>query len=477
MKINRNRILNHIITDQNDVVWDIIVIGGGASGLGTALEASSRGYKTLLLERSDFASCTSSRSTKLIHGGVRYLEQGNINLVRDALEERAYLLSAIPEIVKPLGIILPTANCIAKSYYRIGIGLYDFLAGKKNVNQSYSLNKRDLIKLIPNIDSDKLRSGIMFYDAQFDDSRLAIQIMKSIYDYGGIALNYCSVTSIDSSAGQINITDNLSHKSFCLKAHSIINATGIFHDETCALDDKNSEKTLALSRGSHLVLSPKKFSQKNGLIIPKTSDGRVLFVLPWKKVILAGTTDIETETPIENPQITDQEKKFIIQNLESYYSIKVEEKDIITSFSGIRPLVKTDATQGSSKLSRDHIIRQNKNGLFSISGGKWTTFRKMGEDMINFLEKQNEKQTKSLKHSLKINREVNYWEEAEEFFSKECPSEANTQIAKEFIEHFKDYEMAQCAEDIFERRTRTALINPIQRENWSNCLEITDENL
>lgn len=452
--------------------WDTIVVGGGASGLGTALESASRGYRTLLIERGDFASYTSSKSTKLIHGGVRYLKQGNLRLVREALLERSFLLEKIPEIVKERSIILPTSSFIEKNYYKLGIFTYDQLAGSNNIRRSKWLSKEQLIKSIPYL-KRTFNGGILFYDAQFDDSRLAIQLARSIYDYSGTAVNYTEVIRIDSKRKQIACIDHKKGNEITLKYKHLINATGPFLDRLCNLENsKNTKKTIRFSRGSHLLINSNRFKQKDGLILPRTKDGRVLFILPWKGIILAGTTDVEMKHLGSEPKVSNEEVEFILSGIRSIYDVNIEQKDIISTFSGIRPLSNQNSTKNTSKISREHRMFFSESGMLSISGGKWTTFRKIGEDTINFLEKLNHlKPTISLGHEIQINNHLKLWHQAEALYGKEPINQELIIRGTNLARSLKKEEYAFNAEDILQRRTRVGLLAPKTAKKWKPILD------
>lgn len=457
----------------SDISWDVVVIGGGASGLGCAIESSSRGYRTLLLEKNDFSESTSSRSTKLIHGGVRYLEQGDIQLVKEALAERSYLLNEIPEIVEPISIILPTQSTLYQLYYRMGLFLYDHLTFLQNNEKSRGISKRSLISQIPSLNRC-FSGGVQFMDAQFDDSRLAIQLAKTVCDYGGSVKNYTEVNHIDSVNKKLTAKCSNGHK-YTIRFEHLINATGIFHDVVCRMEDPDAKTTISLSRGTHLILKPDKFKQERGLIIPKTHDGRVLFVLPWKGKMLAGTTDIPVEKPEVNPIPDSDEISFIKETIEKYYDLKIDRDDIISSFSGLRPLAHVHESIASSKISRSHKLRLSKNSMISISGGKWTTFRKMGEDCINFLENNKGlEKTLSLKHKLRINKDLQEWKSAE---TKLLDRSLAPEEIQAIVRYFFTNEWARTTTDILARRTRLELLEPDLATHWRPIIDnIFDSN-
>jgi len=366
--------------------WDVIIIGGGATGLGAAVDSASRGFKTLLVEMSDFAKATSSRSTKLIHGGLRYLQQGNISLVIEALKERGLLCQNAPHLVHHMSFLVPSYKWWEGPFYGIGIKIYDMLAGKLGLEPSKSLTKKETLKAIPTLEEKGLRGGIVYYDGQFDDSRLAITLARTFEELGGTAINYMKVTGIHKVKGLctgVKVKDLESGENHLLKGKVIINATGIFTDTIRKLDDDKCQNIIAPSQGIHLVL-PKKFQPKNtAILVPQTEDGRVLFIVPWHDRLLLGTTDTEVKKPVLEPEARKSEVKFLLEHAAHYFAIPPKESDILSVFAGLRPLIKSREEEGSSSISRDHSILVSNSGLITIAGGKWTTYRKMGEDVIN----------------------------------------------------------------------------------------------
>lgn len=371
---------------QTKQIWDVAIIGGGATGLGAALEAASRGLKTILLERRDFASATSSRSTKLVHGGVRYLEQGNITLVRDALLERARLCRNAPHLVHKLNFVVPCYRWWDKLYYRLGLGVYDLLAGSNASPRSRLLSSIATQELLPGIQSKGLSGGVAYWDGQFDDARLAIALARTANESGATLINYAPVLGLRKEHGKISgleAKDAESGQIFSIQAKSVINATGIFVDEVRHWEDGDKKQMLAFSQGIHLVLDNEFLKGNTAIIVPKTSDGRVVFIIPWHGKILVGTTDTAIDQPEYDPQPRESEIDFLLEHAGMYLSKQPQRSDIRSIFVGIRPLVKAAKSQATSKLSRDHTIVIEESGMITITGGKWTTYRKMGQDVID----------------------------------------------------------------------------------------------
>ena len=382
---SRDRFLSRLTEETH---WDVIVVGGGATGLGTALDAAARGYKTLLLEQSDFAKGTSSRSTKLVHGGVRYLAQGNIALVYEALRERGLLLNNAPHIVKKQAFIIPCYSWWAELQYLVGLKLYDWMAGSFRFGQSTFLNKRKVGELIPGINEKNLKGGVEYFDGQFDDARLAVNLAQTCAEQGGTVLNYVRVKGLlKDQKGKINgvIAHEVeSGKEFKIYSKAVVNATGVFVDEILDMDIPARKPLVKPSQGVHLVLDKSFLAGTKALMIPKTPDGRVLFAVPWHDHVLLGTTD----TPLNNhslePIALDEEIDFILNTVDKYLVFSPSRKDVLSVFAGLRPLAATENDTGSTKeISRSHKIIVSESGMVTITGGKWTTYRKMAEDTID----------------------------------------------------------------------------------------------
>jgi glycerol-3-phosphate dehydrogenase len=364
--------------------WDLAVIGGGATGVGIAVDAASRGYSVCLLEQSDFAKATSSRSTKLVHGGVRYLQRGNISLVMEALHERGILRQNAPHLVHDLAFVVPNYVWWEAPFYGIGMKVYDALAGKYGFGRSRLLSKEEVLKHIPTLETDGLRGGVLYYDGQFDDSRLLINLAQTADQQGAVLLNYAPVLRFTHDAeGYI---DGLVWSEHTLRARIVINATGPFSDLVRRLDNPGAPPIIAPSQGAHLVLDRSFLPGDAAIMVPRTSDGRVMFAIPWHNHALLGTTDIAVHDVPLDPIPTDQEIDFILDTASHYLARPPKRSDIRSAFAGIRPLVKAAESAGgggTAALSRDHTLHVEKSGLLSIAGGKWTTYRKMAEDCVN----------------------------------------------------------------------------------------------
>jgi glycerol-3-phosphate dehydrogenase len=374
---------------SNQAQWDIIVIGGGATGAGIAVDAASRGYSVLLLEREDFGKATSSRSTKLVHGGVRYLEQGNISLVMEALKERGLLLQNAPHLVHDLPFIVPNYSWWETPFYGIGLKIYDMLAGKYGFGKSRILSLEETLERLPNIRQDGLRGGVIYHDGQFDDARLLIALVATAADLGAAVANYAPVVELTRDgdgfiSGVVGI-DLESGQRFTAEAKVVINATGIFTDEIRRMADADAQAMLAPSQGIHLVFDSSFLAGDTAIMVPHTTDGRVLFAIPWHGHTLVGTTDTPIDGPSYEPAPFEHEIQFVLDTAGQYLSRPPRREDILSAFVGIRPLVKAAGSDASktSALSRDHTIHIDPSGLLTIVGGKWTTYRHMAEDAVN----------------------------------------------------------------------------------------------
>jgi len=381
--MNREEKLSQL---RENTEFDIVIIGGGATGLGCAVDAASRGYKTLLLEKYDFSKGTSSRSTKLVHGGVRYLAQGNIHLVREALLERGRMLRNAPHVCHKLGFVVPVYHWWDKWYYGFGLWIYEFLSAKFSLGKTKILSKENTLKHLPNLDSTNLKGGILYYDGQFDDSRLAINLAQTATEHGALVLNYCGVTDFikkDNKIIGLKAKDELSNQEFVIKSKVVVNATGVFADALLQKAEEHTELTIAPSQGIHLVLNKSYFEGLSAMLIPKTADGRVLFVIPWHDKVLLGTTDTPVNKVVLEPKPLEEEIHFIINHFNKYSKHRIAYTDVASVFAGLRPLVKVGAEKKTALLSREHSIKMLPSGLIDVTGGKWTTYRKMAEQTIN----------------------------------------------------------------------------------------------
>ncbi len=383
--------------------WDVIVIGGGATGLGSAVDAATRGHRTLLVEGADFGAGTSSRSTKLIHGGVRYLKQGRLGMVRQSLLERERLLQNAPHLVHPVSFVLPTFRPGELWYYFAGLRIYDMLAGSTAFAGARRLTRDEVIRRIPTLKSDGLRGGVLYADGQFDDARMAISLYRTLLQHGGLAFNYAPVVRLgQGSEGlkRVIVRDLESDRELTFSGRVVINATGVFADEILRLDHQATAKPesddladpqavqIAPSQGTHLVLDRSYLPSDSGLMMPQTDDGRVLFAIPWHGHVLLGTTDTAVPRICREPQPLDSEVNYLLEHAGRYLRRQPGKADVRSMFAGLRPLVSRGAkTRLTSQLSREHQILTSDSGLITVIGGKWTTYRCMAEQVIDLAER------------------------------------------------------------------------------------------
>lgn len=373
--------------------WDIIVVGGGASGLGTAVEAATRGHSVLLLEGHDYAKGTSSRSTKLVHGGVRYLAQGNVSLVREALHERGLLRKNAPHLVRDLGFVVPAYDWWAGPFYGVGLKLYDILAGKLNLGSSKYLDREQVLARVSTYQQDGLIGGILYFDGQFDDSRLAVTLLRTLEDFGGVALNYAPVTGLVQEGDKVRGVvwrDQETGQEHRSRAKVVVNATGVWVDDIRRMEKPDAAPMLSPSQGVHIVVDKKFLPGDSAIMIPRTDDGRVLFAVPWHDHVVIGTTDTPVPDSSFEPRALDEEVEFILKTAQRYMDPAPTRADVRSVYAGLRPLVKAEKTDGAGStaaLSRDHVIRISDGDLITLTGGKWTTYRRMGEDTVNRAEK------------------------------------------------------------------------------------------
>jgi len=407
---------------SSEEIWDFIVIGGGATGLGIAVDAASRGYKTVLLEQSDFAKATSSRSTKLVHGGVRYLQNGDVGLVVEALRERGYLSKNAPHLVKNQRFIIGNYLWWEKPFYTIGLTMYDILAGRMGLGHSLPMRKKDVIKSIPQIEQQNLKGGVVYHDGQFDDSRLAVNLAQTAVENGATVVNYVRVSKLLKNAGgQVSgvfAEDLLDGGSFTLNGQCIINATGIFVDDIIKMDNAEERPLVRPSQGVHLVVDKSFLGGDDAIMVPKTSDGRVMFGVPWHNRVILGTTDTPVKNFVLEPKALDEEVNFILETAGRYLTKKPQRKDVLCVFAGLRPLAapKKIADETKTKeISRSHKLLASGSGLITITGGKWTTYRFMAEETVDLALKTKELpfkpcRTKTLKiHGYKEKPDRSKW--------------------------------------------------------------------
>lgn len=461
--------------------WDIVVIGGGATGVGVAVDAASRGYAVLLLEQYDFGKGTSSRSTKLVHGGVRYLEQGNISLVMEALKERGLLRQNAPHLVHDLAFIVPSYTWWESPFYGFGLKVYNLLSGRYRFGPTSRLSRDEILKRLPTIKTDGLKGGVVYYDGQFDDSRLLINLVATAAEQGATLLNYVEVTELHrDDEGFINgVTafDRESKTQFDVSARVVINATGAFCDRVRRMADPSAAGLIAPSQGIHLVFDRSFLPSDSAIMVPHTPDGRVMFAIPWHNHTLVGTTDVAIpETPIE-PRASDDEIDFILETAGRYLEKKPTRADVLSVFAGIRPLVRAGDGKSTAALSRDHTIHIDSSGLLTIAGGKWTTYRNMAEDCVNqaaTLAQLDDRPCKTrtlLIHGSITNRELNghlaiYGSDASAIqgLADNDPElaaplhPALPYIAAQVVWAVR-FEMARTVEDVLARRTRALFLN------------------
>jgi len=471
---NRDVILDKIIGNKGP--WDIVIIGGGATGLGAALDSVSRGYSTLLLEQHDFAKGTSSRSTKLVHGGVRYLAQGNIPLVLEALKERGRLQNNAPHLVKAQGFVIPCYAWWCVPFFTIGLTLYDLMAGKRGIGRSLPLSRNKTIEALPSIKTKKLRGGVKYFDCQFDDARLAINLFQTICEKGGHAINYVPVTGILKEGGRVSgviAMDSESGVKYEIRAKSVINATGVFVDSILKMDDPGAADVVKPSQGIHLVMDRKFMNGKEALMIPKTSDGRVLFAVPWHNKLVVGTTDVEKHEALLEPHADQREIEYILETAGRYMDPAPAKGDVLSLFTGLRPLAAPMAEGKKTKeISRGHKILVSASGLVTIIGGKWTTYRKMAEDVVSQAARIcNLDPAKSLTKNMKIHAYKTGVDYSDPFYCYGTDRERMLELLKKDPEMGKKIseslfiikaqvvwsvreEMARSVEDFLSRRTR-----------------------
>jgi glycerol-3-phosphate dehydrogenase len=459
--------------------FDIIIIGGGATGLGCAVDAASRGFKTLLLEKYDFTKGTSSRSTKLVHGGVRYLAQGNVHLVREALLERGRLLRNAPHVCHTLSFVVPAYKWWQKWYYGFGLWMYELLSGKLSLGKTRLLSRRIALQDLPDLSANHLTGGILYFDGQFDDSRLAINLAQTAIEQGAVVINYVNVTGFLKDGGSIvgiKAKDDIDGNEITVKAKVVVNATGVFADALLQLAEGHSEQTIAPSQGIHLVVEKHFFRGNVGMMVPKTDDGRVLFAIPWHDKLVLGTTD----TPVENitlePKPLKEEVNFIIRHFNRYTTAEINYDDVKSVYVGLRPLAKVGSEKKTSVMPRDHVIKVLPSGLVHITGGKWTTYRNMAEKTIDkAIQSAGLKFTPSKTKDLKIHgwQSISsdshlsvYGSDAEailELIEKDSSLSEKIHPSYPFtkaeIKWFVENEMAITLEDILTRRLRLLFLD------------------
>lgn len=476
---NRNTLLTQL---KKQPAWDVIIIGGGATGLGVALDSATRGFSTLLLEQVDFAKGTSSRSTKLLHGGVRYLAQGNIDLVKEALYERGLLLKNASHLVCNQSFIIPNYTWWDTFKYTIGLKIYDMLAGKLSFGKSIRINKKDTLSRLSTIKNGKLKGGVVYHDGQFDDSRLAVNIAQTAIEHGATVLNHFKVNQLSKNDdGIVNgvIAEDMETKvAYALNAKVVINATGVFTDEILKMDNSEAKDMVRPSQGIHLVLDKSFLPGNDAIMIPKTTDGRVLFLVPWHNKVVVGTTDTLLDSHSLEPKALDKEVDFIMTTANNYLIKKVSKEDVLSIFAGLRPLAAPkDKSEKTKEISRSHKIIISNSELITITGGKWTTYRRMAQDTINkaisigklkhaACKTKNIKIHGSTASNDKTHHQYIYGSDQEGIQSLIATNPELGETLHARLPHTKveiiwaiRYEMARTVEDILARRVRTLFLD------------------
>jgi glycerol-3-phosphate dehydrogenase len=476
--MNRTTSLKRLSSQQGP--FDLVVVGGGATGLGTAVDAASRGHTVCLVEQSDFAKGTSSRSTKLVHGGVRYLKQGNISLVMEALRERGRLHRNAPHLVHSMPFVIPTYHWWEGPFYGAGMKVYDQLAGELGLSPSRMLNKEETLERIPTIEQEHLTGGVVYHDGQFDDARLAVTLAQTAFRLGAVVLNYVACTGLLKANGRIcgiKARDTEAGDEFEIEARSVINATGVFVDELRQKDDAEAKGIVSVSQGVHIVLPREFLPGDSAIMIPKTEDGRVLFAVPWHNRVVVGTTDTPVSGTSLEPRALPEERDFLISHATRYLTRDPRPEDVLSIYAGLRPLVKQGEGKNTAALSRDHTILISSSGLVTVTGGKWTTYRKMAEDVVDHAEesaslKKHRCETENLqlhgwtRASIPENHLQVYGSDAaaiRDLIREEPELESLIHPELEFsraevVWHVR-HEMARTVEDVLARRTRALLLN------------------
>ena len=461
--------------------WDVVIIGGGASGLGAAVDAVSRGYETLLLEQDDFAKGTSSRSTKLVHGGVRYLAQGNISLVLEALRERGLLRQNATHLVRDQSFVIPCYAWWCIPFYTIGLTLYDLMAGKWAVGRSIPLSRKKTVQSLPTIKTRGLKGGVRYFDCQFDDARLAINLAQTVEDLGGTVINYQRVEGLMKDKGKVSgviARDLESQELVEIPSRVVINATGVFVDRVIQMDEPEARDQVKPSQGIHLVMKHSFLKGEEALMVPKTSDGRVLFAVPWHNHVVVGTTDVEKHEALLEPVAEKAEVDYIIETAGRFMEQPPTRGDVLSVFTGLRPLAAPTAEGKKTKeISRGHKVLVSEGGLVTLTGGKWTTYRQMGEEVIDRAAKVGglpgrRSQTRQLKvhgYLPRIDRSDSlYWYGSDRKELEQIQKEATgmdqvlsveLQINKAQVVFALRREMARTVEDFLARRTRALQLN------------------
>jgi glycerol-3-phosphate dehydrogenase len=460
--------------------WDIVIIGGGATGLGVAIDSASRGYSTLLLEQHDFAKGTSSRSTKLVHGGVRYLQQGDISLVFEALRERGLLRKNAPHLVKNLKFVIPSYDWWNSPFYTVGLKVYDMMAGSLGLGPSTYLSMEETIDAIPTVEKKGLRGGVIYHDGQFDDARMAVSMAMTSSDYGATLINYCPVREIIKENGLVSgvVAEDLETGDIhTIKAKVVVNASGVFADKVIRMDDVEAKDMIKPSQGIHLVLDKEFLPGDHAIMVPQTSDGRVMFAVPWYDKVVLGTTDTVIDKALLEPVAMEDEINFILNTAARYLTKSPSVYNIKSIFAGLRPLAAPEGDEVPTKeISRHHKVMISVSGMITIVGGKWTTYRKMAEDTVDHaIMVGNLKEKKCVTEHLHIHGYSSAaWEGPHHVYGsdqvkvrkieKHDPQLAekisdNLQFTKSMVVWAVRHEMARTVEDVLARRTRALFLD------------------
>jgi glycerol-3-phosphate dehydrogenase len=477
--MNRDRTLERLRAKPDG--WDVIVIGGGATGVGVALDAAARGYDVALLEGSDFGKGTSSRSTKLIHGGVRYLQQGNIPLVMEALRERGILRDNAPHLVRDLPFVVPNYKWWEAPFYGIGMRVYDAMAGKYGFGTSRNLSREETLQKIPNLEDDGLRGGVVYHDGQFDDARLLIALARTADQQGAALLNYAPVTALlkddTGFVTGVRAKDEESGEVLELRGRVVVNATGVFTDDVRHMDDASLPPILRTSQGVHVVLPRRFLAGDAAIMVPHTDDGRVLFAIPWLDRVLVGTTDTPLETVSLEPRPLEEEVDFLMKHARRYMEDDPHAEDVLSVFAGLRPLVAAGEDTDTSEISREHVVRVSDSGLVTIAGGKWTTYRRMAEDAVDVAQavgglEERPSPTRELNiagfhvHAERFGRLAPFGSEAADIEALmrsapgwDQPVHPRLDLTPGEVAWFARAEMARTVDDVLARRSRSLLLD------------------
>ena len=451
---------------REDVLWDVVVIGGGATGTGIAVDAASRGLKVVLLEAQDFSAGTSSRSTKLIHGGVRYMKNPrDWGLVREALKERRLLIQNAPHLVHSKPFILPCYKKWEREFYTVGLGIYAAMTyGGYGIGRTSSLSREETMSRLPGVKAEGLMGGVQFYDGQFDDARLAVALMRTAHDQGALTLNYMPVTGIEYRGGwiqSVTATDKETGEEFRIRTKMVFNAAGAWVDPIRRMIDPEASTLVQVSRGSHILLDKSFMPGETGMLIPKTRDGRVLFAIPWHDMLLVGTTDVEQREADFDPKVSDEEIDFMIETASGYLDKPITRADVKATFAGLRPLFNPQATGsagGTAKVSREHAVLPEFGNMITVTGGKWTAYRKMAEHAmteatLRHLVAPRLCVTKTLPI---LNDET--WDPAVLEVEAERSDAADDKVVA-YALYCREFEAARTAEDVLFRRLRLGQMN------------------